>query len=98
MRRSSDGAFDPIRSSFNSRLTSGFFIGERRMKTNQQGFTSVELLVAIFGVLGLAGWISNIVQLVGAGPLGSWGGVEILKVIGIFLAPLGSVMGVIGWF
>jgi len=55
-------------------------------------FYMVMLLVV---VLGFIGWVMNIGALLGAGALATWGGVEVLRVIGIFLAPLGAVMG---WF
>lgn len=50
-------------------------------------FTSILLLVI--------GWVMNIVALTNAPALVEWGAMEVLRVVGIFLAPLG---GVLGWF
>ncbi|ANN70894.1 hypothetical protein [Bordetella bronchialis] len=49
-----------------------------------------------FGLLiaGLVGWIFNIGKLVHVGmPLAQWGVIEVLRAIGILLAPLGAVLG-----
>lgn len=44
----------------------------------------------------IVGWFVNIYKLVSVGlELSSWGGMEIARVIGVFLAPLG---GFLGWF
>ena len=55
-------------------------------------FYMVMLLVV---VLGFIGWVMNIGALLGAGALVTWSGLEVLRVIGIFLVPAGAVMG---WF
>ena len=53
-------------------------------------------VIAIIGLLGLGGWCANIYKLLTTGiELASWGGMEIARVIGIFVAPLGAVLG---WF
>ena len=60
------------------------------------GSTSVDLMVVIFGiavaVAGVGGWIWNIVKIFAtvADPIG---GMFILRCIGIFVAPLGAVLG-----
>lgn len=41
------------------------------------------------------GWIMNIVELINAPEVAQWGSMEVLRVVGIFVAPLG---GVLGWF
>ena len=41
------------------------------------------------------GWLSNIVKLLNAPVVAEWGAMEVLRVVGIILAPLG---GVLGWF
>lgn len=58
----------------------------------QQGFTVVELVVAIVALLGIGGWIANIVKLVWSNfdPLT---GMVVARAIGIFVAPLGAVLG-----
>jgi hypothetical protein len=44
--------------------------------------------------LGAGGWIANIVKLVSVdAPLVEFGAMEILRIVGIFLAPLGSILG-----
>ena len=68
------------------------------MKYLQKGYTLVELLVGgfIFIVLPLAvwGWVWNIVKLIGMG-LDPITGLLIVRVIGIFVPPLGAVVGFI---
>lgn len=58
----------------------------------QRGYTIVELLFVLVMVLGVGGWIANIVKLVGSSfdPLT---GLVVARVIGIFVAPLGAVLG-----
>ena len=52
--------------------------------------------------LGIIGWIANIVQILNtSGPLAeasTWTVLLAIKVIAVFLAPLGAVMGWIGFF
>lgn len=61
---------------------------------NQQGFTVIEALFAIITILGVGGWIANIFKLINGNlALAEWTAVEILRLIGIFVPPLGSVMG-----
>jgi hypothetical protein len=43
----------------------------------------------------LIGWVMNIVALTNAPAIVQWGAMEVLRVVGIFVAPLG---GVLGWF
>lgn len=52
--------------------------------------------IAYFGVaiLALVGWVMNIMKIVNSGfELSQWGGLEVLRVVGVFLAPLGAVLG-----
>jgi hypothetical protein len=45
-------------------------------------------------VIGFGGWVANIVKLVNSGfEVAQWGGMEVARVIGIFVAPLGAVLG-----
>ena len=39
------------------------------------------------------GWVMNIVALVHAPAIALWGGLEVMRVIGIFVAPLGAIIG-----
>lgn len=63
------------------------------MKT-QSGFTAVEFLVVVLLIGGIGGWIANIVKLAGMG-FDSFSGMLVLRAIGVFVAPLGSVLGFI---
>ena len=60
--------------------------------TRQKGFTAIEFSVVIIILLGVGGWIANIVKLIGAvsDPIT---GFFIARAIGIFFAPLGAVLG-----
>ena len=47
-----------------------------------------------FGFVMLCGWVVNIVKLVGVGfNVAEWGGFEVARAIGVFVAPLGAVLG-----
>lgn len=61
------------------------------MKT-QKGFTIVELITVIVAFVGFGGWIANIVKLVEivSDPIT---GMFILRCVGIFVPPLGAIMG-----
>lgn len=39
------------------------------------------------------GWVVNIIAVVHAPALAMWGGLEVMRVIGIFVAPLGAILG-----
>lgn len=60
----------------------------------QSGFTVIELIFVIIIFAGIGGWIGNIVKLTSASfdPLT---GLVVLRAIGVFIAPLGAVMGFI---
>lgn len=60
----------------------------------QRGFTILEMLITIIAIAGTYGWIANIFKLAVSSfePLT---GVVILRVVGIFIAPLGAVLGFI---
>ncbi len=56
-----------------------------------KGIAIVWLTVVLFAIFG---WVNNIVKLVShAGDLSTFGALEITRVIGIFVAPLGAVLG-----
>lgn len=58
----------------------------------QCGFAVFELMTVILALAGVGGWIANIVKLVGSNfePLT---GMVVARAIGIFVAPLGAVLG-----
>lgn len=61
----------------------------------QKGFTSYGLLMTGFfliGLLMLGGWVNNIIKIVGAG-FDVMNGMLIARCIGVFVAPLGGVLG-----
>jgi hypothetical protein len=60
----------------------------------QSGFTSVEMAYVLFVLVvfaGIGGWVWNIVKIVGSDFL--WTGMLVARVIGVFVAPLGAVLG-----
>jgi hypothetical protein len=51
------------------------------------------IIFALF-IAGVGGWCANIYKIVTTGfELASWGGMEVMRVIGIFIAPLGALLG-----
>lgn len=63
------------------------------MKRNQKGFTSFELLVAIAIIAIAIGWVMNIIALIHAGSLSTLTVLLVLRIIGIFIPPLGAILG-----
>ena len=63
---------------------------------------NVGIGAALLYITLVAGWITNIVnvigKLVGDTPLGELGSMIILEVIGIPFGPLGVVLGIVSWF
>jgi hypothetical protein len=56
-------------------------------------FIIVWILTFVFGSIG---WVTNIIKLADHdGSITTWGGMEIVRVIGVFVLPLG---GIAGWF
>lgn len=51
------------------------------------------LLYAVLPIAAFLGWVLNILALISAPPLAYWGSLEVLRSIGIFVAPLGAVLG-----
>lgn len=62
------------------------------MKSKQGGFTSVELFCVGLVLLGIGGWIANVVKLIGMLD-GSVTAMFIARVVGVFAAPLGAILG-----
>lgn len=64
------------------------------MQKFQKGFTVVELTTMVVWLVGVIGWVLNIVKLVTTDlKIVEFGMMEILRIIGVFLAPLGAVLG-----
>ena len=58
----------------------------------QRGFTILERSIVLLAVVGSAGWIWNIVKIVQSG-FDVITGMFIARCIGVFVAPLGAVLG-----
>ena len=56
----------------------------------QKGFATTELVYLIIALLGLWGYVWNIVKLIDAATLG---GMELVRAVGIFIFPVGAVLG-----
>ena len=58
----------------------------------QQGFTAPELIVVVVVLAGVVGWVMNIFDIVAAvsDPITA---MFILRCVGIFVAPLGAILG-----
>ena len=63
------------------------------MKCKQNGFVAVVLVIVIIVLFLLVGWILNIVKLCDC-DFQTPAKVEVVRIIGIFVAPVG---GIIGW-
>ena len=59
--------------------------------------TIVNILMGSTIIAGVVGWIANLVQIVGmvSDPITA---LFLLKCVGLFMAPIGSVLGIIGMF
>lgn len=62
---------------------------------NQKGFgTALYVAIIAAWLIGVIGWGVNIYKLITIDmPLGEFGAMEIMRIIGIFIAPLGAVLG-----
>lgn len=59
------------------------------MKSGYFGLAFIALWLAAAG-----GWIANIYKIITFGfAISEWGGMEVARVVGVFLAPLGAVLG-----
>jgi hypothetical protein len=67
------------------------------MFNTKRSMTEIFYVLAFaLGILGLVGWCVNIAKIIQTGfVLADWGGLEVARVIGVFLAPLGALLG---WF
>ncbi len=62
------------------------------MRKNQSGWLSLELAVIVIWLLGIGGWIANVVKIVGSSfdPIT---GLVVARCIGVVVGPLGAVLG-----
>lgn len=52
------------------------------------------IAIVSFSFLMFGGWVANIIKLIGTGfTIAQWGGLEVARVIGVFVPPIGSVLG-----
>lgn len=69
---------------------------------NQKGFTSLELIFTLVIAVGIIGWFANIYQVavgfMNLELLSEISGLLVFKTVAIFLGPVGSVMGIVGFF
>lgn len=68
------------------------------MNNRQRGYTILELLFSVWGIvmlLGVVGWVWNIVKLVGLAGAEPFAvtAMFVLRVAGIPIAPLGAIVG-----
>lgn len=60
----------------------------------QKGYAALQLVMVAVFLLGVGGWIANIVKIINAG-FDVFTGILIARCIGVFIAPLGAVLGYI---
>ena len=58
--------------------------------------TTAIIILVLFGITGAVGWVSNIVQIVTTTPF-DLSFLMVIKLIGIFVPPLGAAMGIVGF-
>jgi len=65
------------------------------MKKQSNAYIYLGIFAIALAIAAGAGWIMNIVEIVGIENWNDLGGMEIVRIIGVPLAPLGAVLG---WF
>jgi len=65
------------------------------MKLTGEEKLSIGFILVCIGVALLiaCGWVLNIIDLINAPELAEWGGKELLRVVGIFIVPVGGILG-----
>lgn len=54
------------------------------------------IIWSLVGLAAIVGWIMNIFKIIDSGfVLAQWGGLQVARVIGVFMPPLGAILG---WF
>ena len=51
------------------------------------------LFFVAIGLTCFYGWVLNIIALVHAPAIALWGGLEVMRASGLFVAPLGAILG-----
>lgn len=64
------------------------------MANHNEKFDAFYVVVLGFIALMAIGWCANIYKIVTTGfEISQWGGMEVARVIGVFVAPIGSILG-----
>ncbi|AUR90523.1 TMhelix containing protein [Vibrio phage 1.144.O._10N.286.45.B3] len=51
-------------------------------------------LCAALALLSMGGWVANVYKIFTTGfEVAQWGGLEVMRIVGVFVAPLGAVLG-----
>ena len=58
----------------------------------QFGFAAFEIFIAALALLGVGGWVANLVKLIGMID-GSLTTMFVIRIVGVFAAPVGAVLG-----
>lgn len=58
----------------------------------QKGYTAIVVLYILIVLVGGVGWVMNIIDIVNS-DFSKITGMLVLRIIGVFLAPLGAVLG-----
>lgn len=58
-----------------------------------RGFTIAELVMFVIAIAGFGGWVANIVKIIGSNFDNPITTMLVVRLIGIFVAPLGAVIG-----
>lgn len=58
----------------------------------KHGFEAIGALYLIIGLAGVTGWVMNIVDIVNS-DFSNITGMLVIRIIGVFVAPLGAVLG-----
>lgn len=52
------------------------------------------IVIVLLALLGAGGWVANVYKIFTTGfEVAQWGGLEVMRIVGVFVAPLGAVLG-----
>jgi len=74
--------------------TNAYTTEEDYTMKKQQGFTLIEMVISLLVIFGAIGWVMNIYFLIQAAASEIWIN-TIIRAIGVFIPPVGAVMGYI---